>query len=130
MQEERVNKKVTIIMLKDEATVKEGRSSSKAPNGTRECFYCDKPRTIKKECYSWLRKSKKKKSKTSGNQSTKSQDATNIRDGYESVEVLLVSNDKVSNDWLLNSRSTYHLLTIRNGCQILKRSIVESVDGK
>ena len=111
-------------MLKDEATVKEGRSSSKVPNGTKECFYCDKPITIKKECYSWLRKSKKKL-ETSGNQSTESQDATNIRDGYESGEVLLVSNDKVSNDWLLNLRSTYHILIIRNGYQILKRSIVE-----
>lgn len=85
------------------STSKENSKSSSQysnPNKEKKCYH------IKKECYSWRRKNKDSKVRTS-NQS--SQYSSNLGDGYDSREVRMVSHDHNASEWILDSECTYHM---------------------
>ena len=68
-------------------------SSSTDGKETRTFFYCKKPGHLKKDCYKWL---KKEKDKT--NTTISQPDSANFGDGYDSGEVLVISDEKEKSD--------------------------------
>ena len=66
---------------------------------------------MKKDCYAWQKNIKEKSGSSNRNET---QEVVNYGDGYDSGEVLLVSNADTSQEWILDLGCTYHM-THNNG---------------
>lgn len=78
------------------------RNRSKSRTGNRKCFFCHKEGHFRRDCPE--RKSKKKYEKESEGGS-----ADVATEGYESSEVLFISEGKTSEEWILDTGCTYHM---------------------
>ncbi|OAE23382.1 hypothetical protein AXG93_1660s1410 [Marchantia polymorpha subsp. ruderalis] len=74
-------------------------------NADKKCFYCNKMDHLKKDCYSWIKKSKENQASISQGH----QDSANFGDGYSDDEVLMASRKLKASEWILDSGCTYHM---------------------
>ncbi|OAE31211.1 hypothetical protein AXG93_4188s1020 [Marchantia polymorpha subsp. ruderalis] len=74
-------------------------------NVDKKCFYCNKMGRLKKDCYSWIKKSKENQASTSQGH----QDSANFDDGYNDVKVLMASGKLKVPEWILDSGCNYHM---------------------
>lgn len=74
-------------------------------NSDKKCFYYNKMGHFKKDCYSWIKKSKENQASTSQDH----QDSANFADGYSDGEVLLASGKLKASKWILDSGCIYHM---------------------
>ncbi|KAK0588992.1 hypothetical protein LWI29_008208 [Acer saccharum] len=77
------------------------RSQSRNRNGSRKCYFCGKEGHIKKYCYEFKKKMQDK-TQTNG-------DAAIASKSYEPSEVLAVSTEDRSSEWILDSGCSFHM---------------------
>ncbi|OAE31341.1 hypothetical protein AXG93_4510s1170 [Marchantia polymorpha subsp. ruderalis] len=98
------NKAIIILNSLPEA-YREINNRSTNSNADKKCFYCNKMGHLKKDCYSWIKKTKENQASTS----QVHQDSANFGDGYSDGEVLMASGKLKASEWILDSGCTYHM---------------------
>lgn len=91
-------------------TRQRGRSqnSSKQPDKSNiKCNYCHKIGHYKSECYQLKRKNNKQPYKENKN-------SANLHEGYESAEVLMITDKDNTDEWILDSGCTFHMTPYRH----------------
>ena len=85
------------------------RSRSRAPTD-KKCFYCKKEGHFKDECYAL----KNKLNRENNNNKTKDKgEASVASDGYDSADVLVVSDVDSGLEWILDSGCSFHMCPTR-----------------
>ncbi|KAG8489007.1 hypothetical protein CXB51_016978 [Gossypium anomalum] len=83
---------------------------SKSSNRGKTCNFCKKKGYIKSECYKLQNKIKREATNQKGKQPENSGEA-NVVEDYNDGELLVASinNSKVSEEWILDTRCTFHM---------------------
>ena len=103
---------------KKEFKGKKGTRSKSKEGKKRRCFICGSEEHFKKKCPEYKKKKKQR------DQNNHNGDADVALEGYESVDVLCVSEAPVKPDWVLDSGCSFHM------CPIMEQfSYYEKIDG-
>ncbi|KAG8367168.1 hypothetical protein BUALT_Bualt16G0044500 [Buddleja alternifolia] len=86
---------------KRDSKKKEKKSRSKSRSRKIECYHCHKEGHIRRLCPDRLKKNAEK--------NKEQVDIAVASDGYESADVLTVSNNNSENEWILNLGCTFHM---------------------
>ncbi|KAG8362995.1 hypothetical protein BUALT_BualtUnG0016000 [Buddleja alternifolia] len=86
---------------KRDSKKKEKKSRSKSRSRKIECYHCHKEGHIRRLCPDRLKKNAEKNKEQA--------DVAVASDGYESADVLTVSNNNSENEWILDSGCTFHM---------------------
>ena len=86
---------------KDFKNQRKNRSRSRTRNPTRlKCYHCHKEGHFRRQCPDRLKLNDKYVNKG---------DAAIVEDGYESTEVLAVSDTSSTSDWIMDSGCSFHM---------------------
>lgn len=72
-----------------------------------KCNYCHKTGHVKWDCYQLKKKANKQVPKESKN-------SANFHEGYESAEVLMITEKGCTEEWILDSGCTFHMTHCRD----------------
>ncbi|KAG8480237.1 hypothetical protein CXB51_024800 [Gossypium anomalum] len=91
------------------------KGRSKSSNGGKTCNFCKKKGHIKSECYKLQNKIKREAANQKGKQPENSGEADIVED-YSDGELLVasVNDSKVSEEWILDSGCTFHMIPNRD----------------
>lgn len=81
---------------------KEQRRRSKSRAKSKKCYTCNKEGHFRKDC-------PQNKTKDKSEQGKEESESANYMEGYDSAEVLMVSDFEVQNEWILDSGCSYHM---------------------
>ena len=91
-----------------------GNSRSKSKNTRLKCFTCHKECHFRIDCLERKKNQSKKPKET--------RDVVLVMDGYDSVEVLAITETRVNKDWVCNSRCSFHICPNRTWFETLEES--------
>ena len=97
-----------------------GKSKSRGPNKNKTCNYCKLKGHIKKDCWKWKKK-KKNASDDGARDATSNADASYVNDNDDGGVLVATHGYKDSDEWILDSRCTFHMTPNKNFFQTCER---------
>ncbi|KAL5123206.1 Receptor kinase-like protein Xa21 [Glycine soja] len=94
-----------------------GKRSKSKEGKKRKCFSCGSEEHLKKECHEY------KKKKRHGDQRSHNGDAAVVSEGYESDEVMRVSEVSIKPEWVLDSGCTFQCVLTWIGSAHMRKAM-------
>lgn len=91
---------------------------------SKNCFYCDKPGHLKKNCHKFLADSK---TEVTNNAKKKNHSARKVNEERKEYSIMANENTTINKGWILDSGATSHMCNDKSLFKIISTSSVKSV---